>query len=121
MAVSTWTLSDANSRDTIDSRDIIARIEELEDTEDDLERDELAQLKRVAEECEGYGDWAYGEALIPEDEFEDYARELADDIGAIDRNAKWPLSHIDWTAAANELKQDYTEVEINGFTYLMRA
>lgn len=48
------------------------------------------------------------------------AQELADDIGAIDSNAKWPLNHIDWEAAAEELKMDYTEVNFNGTTYYIR-
>lgn len=39
---------------------------------------------------------------------------------AIDRNASWPANHIDWEAAANELEQDYTEVDFNGEVYLYR-
>jgi hypothetical protein len=59
--------------------------------------------------------------MIAEQDFEAYAQELAEDIGAIDRNANWPLNHIDWEAAANELKQDYMSVEFDGETYLVRS
>src|SRR5215218_9683996 len=48
--------------------------------------------------------------LIREDTFEEYAEELADDIGVIDRQASWHLCHIAWKAAAEHLKQDHTEV-----------
>jgi hypothetical protein len=58
--------------------------------------------------------------FIDEDYFEDYAKELAYDIGAIDSDAAWPCTHIDWDAAANELRMDYTEVEFDGNNYLVR-
>lgn len=60
-------------------------------------------------------------SAIPEDEFEDYAEQLAEDIGAIDREARWPLNRIDWEAAAEDLKVDYTEFDFDGTTYLVRA
>lgn len=112
-----------NAADLIDSRDIIARIEELEGNSmrDGIEEEELRQLKELAEQCEGYGDWEYGETLIRESYFEEYAQELAEDTGAIDSNAQWPLQHIDWEAAANELKIDYTEVDFDGVSYFIRA
>lgn len=138
----------SNSDRVIDSRDVIARIEELrqerdgygidsstdglyecdtpasraawaEDNSDDA--DELAALEALADEAEGYGDWTHGEGLIHEDHWLDYVRELAEDIGAIDCNASWPLNHIDWKAAAEELEADYMTVEFDGVTYYMRA
>jgi len=83
--------------------------------------EEFAALDAACEEGEGYGDWSHGETLISEDSFTEYARELAEDIGAIDRNAAWPLRHIDWDAAADELKTDYMEITLFGKTFLMRA
>lgn len=61
------------------------------------------------------------ETLIPEDQFEDYAQELAEDIGAINREYQWPLYCIDWEWAAIELKHDYTSATVEGQDYLMRA
>lgn len=61
------------------------------------------------------------EALIPEYDFEDYARELAEDIGAISKDYQWPNYCIDWEYAAQELKHDYTTVTIDGEDYLMRV
>ena len=58
--------------------------------------------------------------FIDEDYFEDYARELAYDIGAISNDVEWPNTFIDWEAAADALRQDYTEVEFDGNNYLVR-
>lgn len=120
-----------NSDDFIDSRDVIARITELEaelDDEqltDDDERQELAEelerLRALADEGESLGDWQYGETLIRDSYFEDYARELAEEIGAIDSDAKWPATCIDWEKAAEELQTDYTPIEFDGMTYWARG
>lgn len=40
---------------------------------------------------------------------EDFARETADQLGAIDKNASWPMNCIDWEYAAKELMYDYSE------------
>lgn len=120
----------SSSEDIIDSRDVIERIAELEgdDDLDQAEAYELDQLRSLADEASGYApDWEYGEALIRDSYFEDYARELArelagelaGDIGAIDPSG-WPLTYIDWEAAADALKQDYTEIDFDGVSYWIR-
>lgn len=109
--------------DIIDSRDVIARIEELEETEnrDDSEHAELQSLQALADAAEGYaGDWKYGAQLIRDSYFKEHAMELAEDIGAIDNNATWPNTCIDWDQAARELRMDYTAVEFDGVTYWVR-
>jgi hypothetical protein len=58
--------------------------------------------------------------LINESYFETYAEQFADDIGAIDAKATWPLNHIDWKAAAEDLLQDYTSLDFGGTTYYGR-
>jgi hypothetical protein len=119
----------SNADDVIDSREVIKRIEELRDYIDnypDAEqiedaRAELAILDALEQEASGYAaDWRYGETLIRDSYFEDYARELAEDIGAIKSDAQWPNNHIDWAAAADALKQDYTEVDYDGVSYWIR-
>lgn len=62
--------------------------------------------------------------LILESEFEDYAREFAHDVGwaTSDAEENNPLiMHIDWARWAEAMKQDYSEVEFDGDTYLIRA
>jgi len=61
-----------------------------------------------------------GVYFIDEDYFEDHAREFAEDIGAIQDEMSWPATHIDWSAAADELRYDYSEVEFQGNNYLFR-
>lgn len=124
----TWTTIEDFGADIIDSRDIIKRLDELEaregdedDSLDEDETDELSKLREFADEASGYADdWRYGATLILDRHFTTYAEEFANDIGAIDSNATWPLNHIDWDAAANDLKGDYTEVSINGYDYWVR-
>ncbi len=150
-----------NNDDIIDSRDVIARIEELQelkdaydeaqaavaaldDREDEVtdeereeaqdaldaaavyweEDDEQAEYKaltELAEEAEGYAaDWHHGETLIRETYFKTYAQQLAEDTGAIKDDSSWPNRCIDWEQAADELEQDYTHVDFDGVTYLIR-
>lgn len=78
----------------------------------------LTSLADKAEDCAL--DWRYGEVLISDSYFEKYAREFAEDIGAIKNCDKWPATCIDWEEAADELKQDYTSVDFGGETYWIR-
>lgn len=128
------------TNDIIDVRDIIARIEALEnDIADLLEysteadpqwreyNDELQALLKIMAELETVGggdeqwrgDW-YPITLIADSYFKEYAQELAEDCGMINDNASWPNNCIDWDKAARELRMDYTPVTINGFTYWTR-
>jgi len=157
--MSTQTLDDFYRSDVFDSRDVIARIDDLEGsvttydpnpdtgicdscddaliahitdeidinilwcgTSDDDEREELKTLREFAEEASGYAsDWLYGESFIADDYFEEYAEQLASDITDYDpRKASWPFTHIDWKAAADNLKQDYTSVELLGKEFWTR-
>lgn len=129
----------SNSDDVLDSRDIIARIEELESERDAYDAEqtdadhadwstdcpddasELAALIALQEEAEGYSDWKHGATLIRDTCFEDYAQQIAEDVGAIDPSATWPLNCIDWERAARELRMDYTSVDFDGVTYWVRS
>lgn len=113
------------TKEIIDSRDLIERAAELRDQIeageplDEEEAEELAAITQLEEEG-SIADWQYGAALIHEDHFTQYAQDLAEDIGAINRDAAWPLSYIDWDAAAEALQTDYTTVEYLGETYYVR-
>jgi hypothetical protein len=56
--------------------------------------------------------------LIGDGDFEDYARDLAESIGAISSDSGWPIDYIDWSGAADALRSDYTTIEWDGDTYL---
>ncbi len=107
-----------NGENFIDSDDILARIEELEGTEDEDEKAELEALTDFAEQ----GNFeSYRQELIRESYFTDYAMELAKDIGSIQDYDAWPATCIDWEQAAEDLKQDYTELDYDGVTYYGRC
>jgi antirestriction protein len=53
---------------------------------------------------------------------EDFARELADDLGAVDEDATWPNNYIDWERATRDLFMDYWDAEAPGGTiYVFRS
>ena len=89
---------------------------------DDEDVAELAALKALAEEASASPDWPYGEQLIRDSYFKQYAEELADDIGAIDAKleGRWPYTRIDWDAAAEDLKADYMPVDYSDVRYWIR-
>lgn len=80
---------------------------------------ELAILEDFLSDLKGYGgdeqwegDW-YPVTLVNSDHFTEYAQELAEEIAEPGmRDAAWPYRHIDWEAAANELQQDYSTVDL---------
>ena len=119
-----------NTQDIMDSRDIIERIEELEYDQSELftegkeldedEAKELKILKELEDEC-NYGDWAYGETLIRETYFKEYAQDLAEDCCEMPKEYSWPHSCIDWDQAARDLQMDYSAVEFDGVTYYIRS
>src|SRR5437879_309262 len=106
----------SNSDDVIDSRDIIERIELLEGLEDrdEQEKEELAALKALEEEASGSPDWRYGETLVRDSYFTDYAQQTAEDCGMLKDATTWPLTCIDWKEAAEQLQQDYFSVDFDG-------
>lgn len=118
-------LNQIQSGQSFDSSDVISRLNTLNniDAEDmnEYEREERDALAIIATEAENAtAEWDDGAAFIPESQFEDYARELAYEIGAVDADTGWPTDYIDWPAAANALKEDYMAVDICGTTYYAR-
>lgn len=92
---------------------------DLTDWEDN-NQDELDALNTLRDEFD-HRSWRDGVTLIPDDDFEDYARDLAEDLYGNDiRKASWPFDCIDWEKAADELRMDYSSVEYDGVTYLYR-
>jgi hypothetical protein len=81
----------------------------------------------IAEASKYAADWEYGETLIRDSYFREYAQELAEDCSPFPSNspegkalAMWPYRCIDWDQAARELQMDYTSVDFDGITYWIR-
>lgn len=133
----------------IDTRDLQTRLEELESELEDLQeavasaeeeqedladalneataeledwqeenQEELEELRTLRDEIP---EWRHGETLINDGYFTEYAQDLAEDVCGMDRNQPWPYCHIDWDAAADDLKMDYSSCEYQGETYWFRG
>lgn len=116
-----------NHADIIDTRDLIERIEDLEVECDGLEDEcqELQTLSSIMDKLKGQGGderWRgawYPLTLIHENYFVEAMRELLEDIGDIPRELPSYIV-IDWEATADNLRVDYSSVEIEGHTYWFR-
>jgi hypothetical protein len=117
----------------IDSRDVIARFEELQSEremlEDDIDKvdewdddngEEFKNLKDLIEECEGCGDWEHGETLIHRNYWVEYCQQLLEDIGYMPKDLpSWIV--IDWEATADNMEVDYSVVNFGDEEYLIRS
>lgn len=118
-----------NSEDTEEGPewdDLQVAITALVDWSESEEAEELRVLQALQSEAESCSDWSYGETLINEDYFTKYITELIHDCYEMPKeinSGDWPYRHmsIDYDAAADEAKADYTEVDFDGVTYLIRA
>ena len=121
--------------DMIDVRDIIERFEHVEDAlSDDAEtsegfdeddKAEAATLKAILDELCGAGgdeqwrgDW-YPITLIRDSYFTDAMEVLVKDIGDLPKDLPSYLE-IDWEATADNLRADYTSIDIDGTEYWFR-
>lgn len=110
--------------DILDPRDIAERLKYLTRERDELESSQLEEfLEDEIDALQEVVDEDIDDTLVHEDYFQEYAEELAVDIGAIDRRQRnhWPYTCIDWEQAAEELKQDYSVIDIRGGTYYYRS
>jgi len=135
-----------NSESVLDSRDIIERIEEIEQAREayieenageDASADvrtsqgdawalffpgdaaELAALSKLAKDGEGAADWHHGETLIRDDYFTEYVCELLEDCGEIPRDLPHYVA-VDWHKTAENVRVDYFPVDFDGVTYWLR-
>jgi hypothetical protein len=115
--------------DVFDSRDLIELMDKLENEKAESEEEggpefdeDSAELLKALQDLEGEcgGEWQHGIGFIRDSYFKDYAQELAEDIGAINKEAAWPNNCIDWDQATRELQMDYSSTEIGGITYWWR-
>lgn len=103
--------------------DILFEEEEIESWREDWE-DELNEIQEINDLEDNINSYAGdtfedGVTLIDEDDFEDYTKESLEDWGYIPKDfPSWIV--IDWEETSENVKQDYSEVEYLGTTYLYR-
>lgn len=126
-------------RDVFDSRDLIEYLDELQDAlpidfeeekekylEDDGQYHDIINLYEEIQDIEtvieGLGSEAkHGITLIRASYFIEYAKDFAHELGLMQKEDQWPYTCINWEDAADELKYDYSEIEIWGCYYYFRA
>ena len=99
--------------------DILFEEEEIESWKQDWQ-EEINQITCIDEvEDEIGSEFDFGVTLIPEDDFTDYVEDLLKGYGYIsDGFPSW--IEVDWEATAENVKQDYSELEYEGETYFYR-
>ena len=83
--------------------------------------EELVELEELKEEVSNNSDegFEYGIQLIHENEIDDYLHEILVECGYIPKDLpSW--IEIDWQATYDNMKQDYSELELNGSTFYVR-
>ena len=108
-----------NRTDTFSYDDVQDAIDELDgcieacppdcDIDEHVERASLQALLDQVSDSDVY--------FVRDSYFVQYARELADDIVPYAGVPRWPFNCIDWQEAADELQQDYYDVDFDGVTY----
>ena len=110
--------------------DIDNKLEEISDKESEIQEcefeynrysEELEELKSLKEEISDNSDEDFecGIQLINENDIDDYLHELLIDCGYIPKDMpSW--IEINWQATYDNMKQDYSEIELNGNTFYVR-
>ena len=82
---------------------------------------EINQINTLEDEINSYaGDnFDDGVSLIDADDFEDFVEQDLEDLGYIPKDFPTWIE-IDWEATANNVQQDYSEVDFRGTNYLFR-
>lgn len=110
--------------DILNTKDLAARLEELEQslaglTPDQLndvceDVNELNELKAVRDTIGN--DWLIGIELVNEDHyFESYVRDQEENNGTLDNIPSYIV--IDWEQTAENIKSDYSVVDLMGATF----
>ena len=99
-------------------------IEDIEDADEKILKDlysfeEYEELKDFIDELSSYcSEFKYGATIIHEDYFEEFVEDYCKGCGYI-RNDHPNWIEIDWTATAENMKYDYTEVCYDNENYFI--
>ena len=108
--------------------EIESELDDFDDGDEDDKRileNELSVLQDILDGLKGYGgdvqwrgDW-YPITLIHESYFVEYCEELVKDVGDLPKEIPSYIE-IDWDKTAENMKWDYSSIEIDGNTYYYR-
>ena len=108
---------------TNDFEDILFEEEEIQSWKEDWldEIEEITDIEKLEDEVNDYaGDnFEDGVYLIEQDDFTDFVEQDLEDCGYIPKDFPTWIE-IDWEVTAENVRQDYSEVEFRGTAYLFR-
>lgn len=88
---------------------------------EDIWNDEMTHISEIDSIEDIFSsEFDYGVTLVENDDFEDYTRELLEELGYIPKDFPTWIE-IDWSATSANVEQDYTDVTYRGTSYLGRA
>lgn len=88
---------------------------------DESEYNEYLEKKQLNEEGNSvFADWADGITLVPEDNFEAFVQEELENVGYFPKDFP-SFIVIDWEATADNMKSNYSTIEVDGTTYYGRT
>jgi hypothetical protein len=80
--------------------------------------EQLLDFTKLFEDVESATGCHHDWVLISDSHFEEWCEDYANGMGP---TSGWPYDCIDWTKAADALKQDYKQVSFSDETYWVRA
>lgn len=104
---------------SVDNSELEENVTNAKEVLQNWDNDNLEEMQELESLENEISEWSYGNTLIPEEDFVDYCQELCEDIGDVSRGIPGYIV-IDWDATADNIKADYSEVEYQGNTYLVR-
>jgi len=110
---------DATDEERTEAEDELALARKELQTWDGAYADDLKALQELRDEI-GEDALRHGETMVLDTYWPDYVQQLCEDIGDIPRDLPSYIV-IDWDATGENIKADYSEIEIDGHTYYYRA
>lgn len=106
-------------------KDILFEEEEIQSWKEGWldEIEEITDIERLEDEISPYAGDSFedGIFLIEDIDFQDYCEQFVEDCGYISRDMPSLIrNNINWEVIADDMRQDYTEVEFRGTNYLYR-
>lgn len=117
------------TKDIINSAELLSRLTELNDELasleyseewEDCKYSEHAMLTEIIDNVRDYSsDWASGVVLIKEEVFAEHIKSEYIELGLI-TDEVLNLVCVDWSRTAEKAACEYTEIDINGTTYMLK-
>ena len=107
-----------------DFEDLISYIDNSEDKDvqewKEDNSDDFDHIEEIDYIEDNVSEFSFGETLIPNDDFTEYCKDMAEDCYDLGNVPGFIKDNINWDGVASDLSVDYSEIEYQGKTYLYR-